>query len=171
MCTCSISAQETIIGLGSRWSDSFKEWNIATTHDDEAGELRTTWAFRDDFSEWDFRLGDTTARIRQKWDHDPTFWEISSEGVTVSARTTWPRDVSSWRLSDGKHVITFKSKYNNQFDEWEVREETNGYFSVYTYYERDPRDWVVVDEMNEDISFALRLAMIFIAVYHGSPKV
>lgn len=166
-----LSAQTQILGLGTRWSDSFREWEIQTNHDDVEGYLKLRWAFQDNWSEWDLRVGDTTATIRQKWENDPDLWEISALGVTVTARTTWRGDFKSWRLSDGKHQLTWKSRYANMLGEWELRDQQYGNYLVHTYYERDPRDWVVIDEMDPDISYAMRLAMIFLAIYHATPKV
>lgn len=163
--------QSTIIGLGARWSDSFREWELQTDIEDQIGTLKLRWAFQNNWTEWDFRLGDTTATIQQKWKDDPELWEIRALGKTATARTTWRGDFRSWRLQDGTHTFTWKSKYSNLLEEWELREASFGAFSVYTYYEGDPRDWVVNDELKEEISFAMRLAMIFIAVYHSTPKI
>lgn len=162
---------QDIIGIGSRYSDSFREWEIHTTDKWRTGELRLRWEIREDWTEWDFRLGDTTAEIRLKWADDPNLWEIKCLGVTVTARTTWNNDFRQWRVSDGTHTINWKSRYGNIRDEWIVRESEEGYFSVYTYYEGDPRDWVIVDEFNEDVSYAMRVALIFLAIFNSVPKV
>ena len=164
-------SQHTIIGLGVKWADSFGEWEVQTDHEDINGSLQLRWAYRNDWTQWDFRLGDTTATIRKKWKDDPGLWEISALGKTVTARTTWRGDFRSWRLDDGKHSFTWKSRYSNILEEWELRESSSGSFSVYTYYKGDPRDWVVMDELDQDVSFAMRLAMIFLTIYHSTPKV
>jgi hypothetical protein len=164
---------QDIIGLGTRWSDSFREWEIQTGDEWRTGSLELRWNLpgHEDWTEWDFRLGDTTAQIRLKWRDDPNLWEIKCLGVTVTARTTWNNDFRQWRLDDGKNRINWQSRYGNIRDEWIVREEDAGYFSVYTYWEGDPRDWVVIDELNADVSYAMRIAMIFIAVFNSIPKV
>ncbi len=166
-----VLGQQTIIGVGTRWNDSFKEWEIHTDHEGEIGSLKLTWAFKDDWTEWDFRMGDTTAEIRLKWDNDPNLWEIRTLGEIVTARTTWSGDFRSWKLRDGKHQITWNTKFRNTANEWEVRDDDNGFYSVYTYWEDDPREWVVIDEMDGDVSFAMKLAMIFISLYHSTPKI
>ena len=168
---------QDIIGLGTRWSDSFREWEIQTTDDWKTGTLELRWNLpqipgtQENWTEWDFRLGDTTAEIRLKWNDDPNLWEIRCLGVTVTARTMWSNDFRQWRLSDGKHRFNWQSRYGNIRDEWIVREEDSGLFSVYTYWEGDPRDWVVRDELDQDVSFAMRVAMIFIAIFNSIPKV
>ncbi len=164
------SAQHQVIGLGTRWNDSFREWIVQTENEDVNGTLELRWAFRDVWTEWDFRLGDTIASIQQKWKDDPGLWEIRSLGVTVTARTTWPGNFRSWRLTSGNYSLTWQSRYANILEEWELRDNRLGNFVVHTYYERDPRDWVVVDELDPDVPFAMRLAMVFIAVYNSTPK-
>ena len=165
------ATSQDILGAGTRWSDSFREWEIQTPDEYRTGRLEMRWALRDDWSEWDFRLGDTTADMRLKWGDDPNLWEIRCLGVTVTARTQWSNDFRQWRLDDGTHRIIWKSRYGNQVEEWEVRDEDYGYFSVYTYWEGDPREWVVYDELNEDVSYAMRLAMLFITLMHSTPKI
>lgn len=166
-----IHAQD-MIGIGSVWNDSFREWEIYTGNDWRTGTLDLRWNLpgREDWTEWDFRLGDTTAQIRLKWSDDPNLWEIKCLGVTVTARTAWNNDFRQWRLSDGTHRINWQSRYGNVRDEWIMREDALGHFTVYTYYEGDPRDWVIVDELKEDVSYAMRVAMIFIAVFNSVPK-
>ncbi|MDX1408645.1 MAG: hypothetical protein R3330_10945 [Saprospiraceae bacterium] len=165
-----LSAQD-IIGVGTRWSDSFREWEFHTEDEYRTGTLEMRWRLRDDWTEWDFRMGDTTASMRLKWGDDPNLWEIRSLGTTVTARTMWTNDFRQWRLDDGTHRIVWKSKYGNQLEEWEVRDTEYGYCSVYTYWEGDPREWVVYDELDEDISYAMRLAMIFLTLLHSTPKI
>ena len=167
---------QDIIGVGTRWNDSFREWEVHTT-DRRTGTLELRWNLppvsggRQDWTEWDFRLGDTTAQIRLKWTDDPNLWEIRCLGVTATARTTWNNDFRQWRISDGTHRINWQSRYGNIRDEWRVREEDSGFFSVYTYWEGDPREWVIIDELDEDVSYAMRIAMIFIALFNSVPKV
>lgn len=169
--TINVHAQD-IIGIGTLWNDSFREWEIHTADDWRTGSLELRWNLpgTEDWTEWDLRLGDTTAQIRLKWSDDPNLWEIKCEGVTVTARTLWNNDFRQWRLSDGKHRITWQSRYGNIRDEWIMREEDPGSFSVYTYYEGDPRDWVVIDKLDEDVSYAMRIALMFIAVFNSVPK-
>lgn len=165
-----LSAQN-IVGVGTRWSDSFREWIVHTGDEDRTGTLELRWRLSDDWTEWDFRLGDTTASIRMKWEDDPNLWQIDCLGTTVTARTTWHNDFRSWRLSDGIHSVTWASRYSNILEEWETRGSRAGTFQMYTYWEGDPREWVIFDELDPDISYAMRIAMIFIALYHSTPKI
>jgi hypothetical protein len=167
----SFCTAQDIIGVSSVWSDSFREWSFLTPDEDRSGRLYMRWPSRDDWSQWDFRLRDTTAEFVLKWKDDPNLWEVRCLGTTVTARTMWTGDFSQWRLSDGTHSIVWKSKYGNVRDEWIVRSEEQGFFSVYAYWQGDPREWVVYDELNEEVSYAMRLTMIFLTLIHSTPRI
>jgi hypothetical protein len=167
----SFCVAQDIIGVSSVWSDSFREWEILTPDEDRSGRLYLRWPSRDDWTQWDMRLRDTTAEFKLKWKDDPNLWEIRCLGTTVTARTMWAGDFTQWRLSDGTHTIVWKSKYGNIRDEWIVRNDEFGFFSVYSYWEGDPREWVVYDELNEDVSYAMRLAMIFLTLSNSTPRI
>lgn len=174
LCTCwlmpgMVQSQE-IIGVGTKWDNSFKEWIIHTSDEDIRGEMDTRWRFREDFTEWDFRLDDIHASVEQKWEDDPNIWEVNCEGVVVTIRTLWSNDFSEWRLSDGTTQLTWKSRYRNVREEWELRDLRNGEFTMYTYWEGDPREWVVLDKLDEDVSFAMKVGLVFIALYNSTPK-
>lgn len=166
-----VTRGQDIIGVGTRWNDSFREWDVHTTQESRTGSLQLRWKLDDDWSQWTFRLGDTTAQIRLKWKDDPNLWEIRCLGETVTARTIWSNDFRQWRITDGTHSIHWQSRYGNVRDEWIIRGDDSGTFTVYTYWEGDPREWVVMDELKEDTPYAMRLAMIFIAIFNSIPKV
>jgi len=162
---------QDIIGIGTKWNDSFREWEVHTPDEYRTGTLELRWTIREDWEQWDFRLGDTTAQIRQKWKDDPNLWEIKCRGVVVTARTTWNNDFRQWRLSDDKHQLTWLSRYGNSREEWILREDDHGTFDLHTYWEGDPREWVVDDALDEDVSYAMRIALIFIALFNSVPKI
>ena len=183
---------QTITSVSTRWSDSFVEWEIyavmpqdtsETESGDDAedsespqeelyGELKLRWLnVRDDFSEWDYEVGDLRGTIRQKWKEDPTQWELRSyDGNVVTMRTMWANDLTEWRVTDNSITLNLKSKWKNQFDEWLVDDLTRGQFYLYTITERDPRDWAIVDTLDAEVSQPMKLALIFLTVFFGSPK-
>lgn len=162
---------QTIIGIGTRFNDSFREWVISTDDEDVKGELRMRWSFRDDWTAWDVTIGDVYATIEQKWTDDPNLWEIRCNGVTVNARTAWPNDYSRWKLSDGKTTLNWHSRYGNDFGEWAIDGKEARSFEIYNYWEGDPREWVVMDEFGDDVSLAMKLSMIFLTVFWSSPRI
>ncbi len=166
-----ITHAQTIIGLSTRYNDSFKEWTITTDDEELVGELRMRWAMKNDWTEWDLRVGDVVATIEQKWKDDPNLWEIRCGDFTVNARTTWPGVFNHWKLNDGKNQFNWGTKYENMRDEWLIDTQDESPFKVHTYWTSDPRDWVVDDNLPKDVSEAMKLAMIFLAIHFSTPKV
>ncbi len=165
-----LSAQN-MIGIGTRYDDSFREWVISTDDDDTRGEMRMRWAFRNDWTEWDVRIGDVSATIERKWKDDPDLWEIRCEGEVVNARTTWSGEFNRWKLSDGQHQINWGTKYFNMRDEWTSGGSGNDVFKVYTYWDGDPREWVIEDGLPQDVSMAMKVAMVFLALHFSTPRI
>ena len=116
-------------------------------------------------------VGDITASIEQKWADDPNLWVIRCEGITVNAKTAWAGEFHRWKLSDGNHQINWESKYSNIKEEWEIDSNNDLFFQMYTRWEGDPRDWTIVDELPEDISDAMKVAMIFLALHFSTPRI
>ena len=162
---------QAIISIGTRYNDSFREWVITKEDEEVSGEMRMRWTFRDDWTEWDIQLGDLSATIEQKWRDDPNLWEIRCDGVVVNAKTTWPGEFNRWKLNDGTHQFNWGTKYFNLRDDWFAGEKNKDFFQVYTYWEGDPREWVVVDELPSDVSTAMKLAMIFLAIHFSTPRI
>ena len=162
---------QSVIGIGTVYNNSFREWTITTDDEDITGELRMRWSFRDDWTEWDLRIGDLSATIEQKWDDDPNLWEIRCNGVVVNAKTTWPNEFNRWKLSDGSHQYNWGTRYFNDRERWFITDRGQDSFEVSMYYDGDPRDWTVTDNLPADVSDAMKLAMIFLAIFHSSPKI
>ena len=167
--TCQLNAQ-VITGMSTKWSDEFSEWSIWTDDEDIEGELTRRWQNRDDWTEWDYRIGEEVGTIRQKRKDDPTFWEIRGSDDIVTAKMAWRNDIRTWKITNNSQYVTLNSRNGATLDEWILRDERHGIFHMYTEYELDPRDWVIVDKMDEDVSFTMKVALLFIASYHGSPN-
>lgn len=165
-------AQPAVLsGAAVKWNDSFSEWTLFTTEEGLEGELRLRWPLNNDWSEWQYRLGEAAGVIKIKWNDNPNEWEIRGNGQVVTARTLWNNDFREWRVSSGSTAIVLRARYNNMFDEWEIRENKEaGFFEMYTAYERDPRDWIIVDELSENINLPTKVAMVFLVLFHSSPK-
>lgn len=170
LCLEQAGAQK-MIGISTTYSDSFREWVIPTEDEDITGELKMRWAFQNDWTEWDLWVGDVNASIVQKWKEDPNLWEIRCDGVIVTAKTAWRGEFNRWKLSDGKLQINWSSTYNNVLDEWTTDNPDDYFFQVYTYRERDPRDWVIHDQLPADVSTALKIAMIFLTIHFTAPRI
>lgn len=166
-----VSAQY-LSGIATRWSDDFTEWLLFPENEEaEEGTLRMRWQNQRDWTVWDYRLGDLTGGIKLKWNGNPNQWEIRGNNEIVTARTLWNNNFLEWRITtnSGK-TLTLKSRYGNRIDEWEIRDSKLGDFYMYTNWENDPREWVIVDDMYEEVSITTKIAMVFIVVYHSIPK-
>lgn len=159
-----------LAGLAAVWNDKLDEWELYTEDEDDLGELRTKWSLSTEWTEWDYRLGDEVGSIRQKWRNNPNQWEVRGSNEIVTAQTVWNNDFREWRISDGENQLKLRRKYSNVIDEWEVDSEDLGFFEMFTQWEGDPREWSITDELDEGLSFPMKMAIVFIVMYHSIPK-
>lgn len=157
-----------LTGLATAYNDSFVEWEIFTEYEDERGSLQLRW--NDNWSEWDYRLGDANGSIKMKWRDRPDEWELRGNNRIVTARTLWQGDFREWRVTDNSTTLTLRSRFSNQLEEWELRSSQHGSFNMFTAWERDPRDWVIKDELDNAVSFEMKMMLAFIVVFHSTPK-
>jgi hypothetical protein len=160
---------QRITAIENTWPDSFKEWTLYTEGDSLEGSWEMLWQLENDWSEWTFELGDLRGQIKQKF-NNPGFWEFRAGDEIVTAKILWAGDFGEWRFSDGTHIIKLKSKYYDIPWLWFSKGEDFGYIDIYREYENDPKLWLVEDFLSEEISTLYRIAMIFISIYHSSPK-
>ncbi len=163
-----ILTAQYLTGIATYYSDSFVEWQLFTEVEDEIGELKLQWD--DDWSEWDYRLNETFGNIKLKWKDKPDEWELRGNNKIVLARTLWRGDFTEWRITDNKTTFTLQSKWKNQFDEWRIRSSKHGSFEMQANWEQDPRDWNIFDDLDEDVSYEMKMMMVFIVVFHSSPR-
>lgn len=166
-------AQPILTGISSKWDDSFIEWTVYTddpeADEDFTGDLEMRWIQQNDFTKWDYDVENERGRIETKRHNDLSEWQIFGNGEIITMRPRWPRDFSEWRITDNSKTIYFKTRYNSG-DEWVVGSEDYGYFTVYTEYRRDPRDWIIIDEMHPEVSLPMKMAMVFLAVFNSAPR-
>ena len=194
ICTWLPVPAQNLSGIGARWSDSFVEWDLYAFVPDSAriaregdedndeteepseeavGDLKLRWLnLRDDWTEWDYSVGEERGTIRMKWKDDPTQWELRSySGQVISMRASWRNDFTEWRVTDNSISLTLKSRWTGQLDEWLVQDTNRGSFYMYTLVEGDPRDWAIEDNMDETVSQPMKMALVFLAVFHASPRI
>jgi hypothetical protein len=163
-----------LTGISSYYDDSFVEWRFYSEDEDgneDEGTLKLTWQIRDDdWTEWDYRIGEVFGTIKLKWKDNPGEWELRGNNSIVSARTVWPGQFEEWRITDNTNTLTLKSKWSNQFDEWLLRSSNDGDFLMYSAYERDPRDWVIEDRLEENISFEMKMMLMFVVMFNSTPR-
>ncbi len=159
-----------LTGVGTKWSDDFRDWIIYTDDEDLEGNLTMRWQMRNDWSEWDYRIGEATGSIQLKFRNDWNVWEIRGDNEIITARTLWKDDPREWRITDNEVTLNLKSRWSNRLDEWSLKKNTKGHFEVYTAWEMDPREWVVVDDLQEDISLPMKIAIVFISIIQSAPR-
>ena len=164
------ASAQILTGMGTRWSDGFSEWRIFTAEEGEEGTLERIWAMQDDWTEWRYRLGEQAGTIKQKWPNNPHQWEARGEGEIVTARTVYPNDPREWQISDGTHTLRLRLRFANILEEWMLGTDRHGWFEMYTAYEGDPRDWVIVDELQEGLPLTMKMMMSFIVIWNSTPK-
>jgi hypothetical protein len=171
--------------VSTHWDDSFVAWEVFAPVDSmededgkfvveetQVGELKLRWLnIRDDWSEWDFDILGVEGTIRAKWKDDPTQWELRDyNGTVVTMRTAWGKDMNEWRVTDNNIALSLKSRWTNQADEWIVEDPTYGKFYMYTLQAGNPRDWAIEDTLLAEVTPAMRYALMFLVVYHSSPR-
>lgn len=164
------ASAQYLTGIATEWSDSFAEWNLFTDDDNLEGELEMRWKMQNDLTDWQYRLGDQTGRIKLKWRDNPNEWEIRGDNEIITARTLWNNKFREWRIKSKDTQFTLRCKYGNTIDEWEIRNSSKGSFEIYTNWEGDPRDWIIEDNLDESVSLATKMAMVFIATFHSIPR-
>jgi len=167
----SLQAQvHTLYAVHSKWDDAFKEWLIETSDEEVTGELNMRWAFRDDFTEWDFTLGDERGAIKLKFPQGLQQWEVRIGNEVATIQQLWNGDLRQWRITDNNIKLTYKTKWGNNPFDWQLRDDKYGKFQMYTEYEADPRDWVIVDELDTEVGNAMKMGMMFITLIQVMPR-
>ncbi|MFZ4634206.1 MAG: hypothetical protein ACOYNO_08385 [Saprospiraceae bacterium] len=184
LCPLFAGGQE-LSSVRTRWGNAFVEWDIfayAPTDgpleegedppEEPFGEMKLRWLnLRDDFSEWEFQLGELRGTIRMPWKDDPTQWELRTfDNEVVTMRAAWSGDPTEWRVTNNAIALKLGSRWKNQLDEWVVDDPSYGRFYLYTFTEQDPRDWAIQDELSDEITPAMKVGLIFLTVFHSSPK-
>ena len=181
---------QNLSGISTRWSDSFVEWELfgfaadtsqtdedsedleETANEELFGELKLRWLnIRDDWSEWDYSMGEERGTIKMKWKDDVTQWELRSyQGSIITMRAAWSNDLSEWRVTNNSISLQLKSRWSGQADEWLVQDSNRGTFYMYTLQEGDPRDWAIEDELDDSVPASMKMALVFLTIFHSSPR-
>jgi len=165
-----LSNAQWLTGIGSKWNDSFIEWTLFTEEEELEGDLELRWKRQLDWSIWEYQLGDNYGSIKQSFPNDPSQWVIKGSEESITARTRWVNDLREWRITNNSITLIFKSRWKNDFNEWILDDNRFGEFVVSTEWKDDPREWQIIDELNDAISIDMKMTMVFIAIYHSSPK-
>jgi len=183
LCSPKVAQSQHMSGIASKWSDSFVAWEIfglenvsedsteAQWEEFTMGSLQQRWLdVREDWTEWDFSLFEREGTIKIKWKTDPSQWELRTfDGSIITMKTVWRDDFTEWRVTDGTVSLDFKSRYTSDLGEWFAKDREGNRFAVTVTYPNDPRDWTITDELPESVSAEMKLAMVFVVLYHATP--
>jgi len=127
--------QQYLVGLHTVWDDSFREWTVVAAVDDSTiveGDMDITWGLENDFTSYDFRLGELSGDIKQVFPKDPKNWQLRLGNELVSIRQTWPSDPREWKVSMGDIQFTIRTRYRDSYDEWQLANDRYGEFNLYS---------------------------------------
>lgn len=163
-----LSAQR-LTAVATQWNDSFAEWIVYTEVEGEEGHLRVRWNSRNDWTQWEYRIGEWTGQIKTKWPQRIDEWETRGENLIIDARAIWRDNLREWRISSPEgHRYKWQSRYANMLEEWVIDNEQYGFFEMYTAFEGDPREWIIVDEL--EASLPERMMLVFLTIINSTPK-
>ena len=161
---------QILTGLSARFNDAFMDWEVYSEDEDEKGNITMTWQNPDDWSQWTYRFGEKSGVIKTKWNKDFSFWEIRGDNKIITAQMIFNGDSRQWRITDNVISLELKCRWGNQLTEWLVDDSQNGRLYMYQDIQNDPRDWNIEDELDEAVSFPMKLTVVFLTMFNSVPK-
>jgi hypothetical protein len=55
-------------------------------------------------------------------------------------------------------------------EQWSVEDSRRGKLIIYTERQRDPRDWIIEDELDSSVSLPMKMTLVFLAILNTIPK-
>lgn len=171
--SCFVQGQssDSTFAIATKWADSFVEWEFydSIESSDPIGELTMRWINQNDWTKWDFRIGEYSGEIRTQWPDRLDEWILTSEGETVTMKTRWRDDFSEWRVTDSEdhYILSLESAFSPE--EWRVQYRKELTFEIYTEVEGDLRSWLVYQEGGL-LPRPTQMALMFAALISSVPK-
>ncbi len=166
-----LMAASQIVGLETAWEGERDQWNIYAIDsegEDIEGNLRMRWVINDDWSEWDYRIGEDFGSIKVKWKGNFNQWEIRGGGEIIDVQTIYRDDATQWRFRSSKQILRLELNRRDVPFDWRIDDDQHGFYEVYTAWEGNPNAWTVVDELSEDISIHMKMAIIFFSIFSST---
>jgi hypothetical protein len=162
---------QILTGLSVRFNDAFVDWDVfADSLDGDKGNLQMTWQQPDDWTNWNYRLGEKTGTIKTKWSRDLEHWETRGENKIISAQTIFSGDKRQWRLTNNDFSLELTCTDYQNCEQWSVEDSRRGKLIIYTERQRDPRDWIIEDELDPSVSLPMKMTLVFLAILNTVPK-
>lgn len=152
---------QKIVGYGTVYDDRLDKWQVLAENPEQDGTIEATWALMDDWTEWQYTVGEHSGWIRLRQKNNPDIWEVVGEGQILEVRTIFPGEFDHWQVRYQRKTYDVKV-WRNDPEQWQVRTKEEGKLSFFTYQERDIRDWVIENEM--DYPVPLQIALTFVPI-------
>ena len=162
---------QILTGISVRFNDAFVDWDVfADSMDTDKGNLQMTWQHPDDWTNWSYRLGEKTGTIKTKWSRDLEHWETRGENKIISAETIFMGEKRQWRVTNNDFSLELTCTDYRNCEQWSVEDSRRGKFTIYTERQRDPRDWLIEDELDPSVSLPMKMTLVFLAILNTVPK-
>src|SRR5690625_3070285 len=152
---------QKITGYSTLYDDRFDKWILVTDDPNVEGGLEATWAVMQDWSEWQYTLGDRSGWIRLRNKNNLNIWEVVGDGQILEVRTIFPDEFDHWQVRYRNKTYDVRMPYRGDPEQWSLKSKKD-HFYFYTYYEGDIRDWVVENET--DFPLPLQIGLTFIPI-------
>ena len=159
-------AAQDIHFMRSYYADDFRDWIFFDADDQEIGSLRARFQLKEDYSQWDFRLGEFSGFILQRWNGRANEWEIRSGNTFITVTATWPGQFDSWRITSKDQVYYLIRDRDPQDFTWQLSLDQKTICRIYNLYFRDPRDWEI-EKFAEKIDPALEMTALFLVGFYS----
>ena len=154
------------VSYGAQMYTSFSEdWdNWRFIYGDTTAYVTT--AFSEDWDNWDFSAADVSGDIKTVFSEDWDYWRLTNSGYTITMKTSFSEDCDNCDIDDNSnywhlHVSTY---FYEDWDNWDVYENGNHILDINTSFSNDFDNWRVIGTFPEDYPMEYRVAAIFIPV-------
>lgn len=151
------------------YSNSIDQWVYRDQDEKELGYLNARWAFDQDYSQWDLRMGELSGSITLPWKDRPDQWEVRILNDLCLIRPVWPDYHDAWRLEYQGDQYTLRLQNDLEGYQWILSHNDKELFVVYNLYYEDLRDWAI-DYFFETKDPMLPLACLFISMKYSLDK-
>lgn len=152
--------------MRSYYADDFRDWIFFDADDLEIGNLRARFQLKEDYSQWDFRVGELSGFILQRWNGKANEWEIRSGNTFITVTATWPGQFDSWRITAKDKVYYLNRDRDPQDFTWDLNLDQKNLCRIYNLYFRDPRDWEI-EKFVETMDPALEMTALFLVGFYS----
>ena len=161
---CNLAWSQSILGVSAVWDDNLTEWKIYAEDEAYDGTLEIKWPLNNDWTEWEFEIYDLDGDVEMPRNNQFEYWEMRNGSDLVTIRTQWPGDIRQWNIRFQDYRLTVQTRYGDIADEWLVDSQEHGFWTMYTEYEGDLRDWIIEDDLDEDVPILVKMAILHIVL-------